>query len=244
MFEKLLKGYKGLVKAEPGDWDFSDRRKLVRLKCRYEAKALSHGNLFDVEILDLGVLGLGLRSPRALELGEQLQLSLIHPLEGPSEPVSCEVVWSRPPDSSGVTYAGATYNSEPEEMRRSWVNYVLHELGFTKDSIYSKRRYVRADCVLPGQLFRASHPGTNVNFVNLGVGGTLLEYQGQLPMGEVIKLILGPHKDLPALMSGGKIVRIECEGQLFLHGIDFEELSSPKVKLLGLYLRALLSIEG
>ena len=249
MLDKFMHGFKGLLKPSArcgDDWDFSDRRKLVRLKCCFEVLIDGLDSPFRAQILDMGVLGMGLRCGRPLMSGDKIKVALLAPLEGvPSEPVDCQVVWAKPPDGSQVTYAGAAYCSPPLEMLQSWVNTVLYELGFTKNSIYSKRRYVRAECVLPGRLYEESRPGPQVvTCCNLGVGGALLEHNVAVPVGEHIALSIGPHRELPVLQAKGRVVRVNRDHQGFLLGVDFDELSSPKVRLLGLYLRALLRLDS
>jgi hypothetical protein len=41
-------------------------------------------------------------------------------------------------------------------MKNSWVKYFLKELGFKSETIYSKRKHIRADCFLDGTFRTAS----------------------------------------------------------------------------------------
>jgi hypothetical protein len=83
-----------------------------------------------------------------------------------------------------------------------------------------------------------------VRFLNLGVGGTLLEYGEAMPLGEDIKVSIGPFGELPLFKAEGTVVRVTPDGKTFLHGVDFKELTSTRLRLLGLYMRHLLKMES
>ena len=236
MLSRLLKGFRSLIKPAPTpDWDFSDRRTLVRVGCAYEVVGHSEGEIFASTVVDLGVLGLRLRTERILKVGKKIKLSWPEPPEGAvPEAVDCQVIWSN------ASEAGLIYTGDAQAMRRSWVTDVLRELGFTPDSIYSKRRFVRADCLLTGQL-SAGHEWSYMQVSNLGIGGALLESGISFTGGDFLKLLIGPYEGLPLLSAGGRIVRVGRHEDTFLYGVEFEEMPSLQVERLGKYLRALLS---
>jgi hypothetical protein len=126
-------------------------------------------------------------------------------------------------------------------MARSWVKYFLKELGFSNEMIYSKRRYVRAECFMDGKVTLKDGRSFPVRLYNLGVGGALFELGQTLELGMDAELQVGPHEDLPPFVTSGKLVKAKKEGKLFLYGLEFDSsMAGSEVKILGRYLQHLL----
>ena len=244
MLGDLLHGFKGLIKADQPEWDFQDRRRLVRLKCQYNVKAEVEKTKFNCTVLDIGVLGLKLTCTHALQPGQIVRLTIPSPREGATRlPIDGRVVWAKVAGKNFLTQAGLVYASDANVMKCSWVNYILYEMGFKPDSIYSKRRFVRADCVLTGQVAEAGKPPVEVKICNLGVGGALLGGRSEFAPGTQLTLHIGPQAPLPILCVSGQAVRVQSDRHGKLCGIEFDELSVADTKLLGKYLHALLAAE-
>ncbi len=242
MLKGFLKGFRSLVKGETSEWDFKDRRRIVRLRCHYDVKAESNGKKFDATIVDMGLRGLRLRCFHALKPGQLVKVATPVPIVGAgSDEVVCEVVWNKQPDRNFLTYAGMIYKSDEKTMARSWVKYFLKELGFSNEMIYSKRRFVRAECFMDGKLTLKDGVSHKVRLYNLGVGGALVELGQTLELGLDAELQVGPHEDLPPFVGSGKLVKVKKEGKLFVYGLEFgSAMASSEVKILGRYLQHLL----
>ena len=238
MLKGLLAGFRSLVKGEAKGWDFQDRRKLVRMRCHYDVKAECGGKKFDATILDMGLRGMRIRCFHPLKLGEAVNVWTPIPIVGGSnEPVTCKVVWSRQPDRNFCLYAGMTYESDDKLMARSWVKYFLKELGFKPEVIYSKRKYVRAECYMTGEYTDPQGVTREMRVYNLGVGGTLIETHAEHPLGSVFQLRIGPYENLPVLEATGTLKMEQTEGKLHLCGVEFDEMTPHAVKILGQYLK-------
>lgn len=247
MLKGFLDGFKSLVgavgsKSQAARPDFEENRKLVRLRCHYDAKAESGGKKFDVTILDMGLKGLKLRCMQQLKVGQVVKIWTPLPIVGASsEPVECKVVWTRQPDRNFLIFSGMVYTSDAKIMKHSWVKYFLKELGFKSETIYSKRKHIRADCFVDGTFKTdAMHEGRPMRVYNIGVGGVLMEYHNSLALGEMVEVQVGPLDKLIPFRAKGKLVKVIPDGKLFLYGIEFTRISSPDLKTLSGYLKHML----
>lgn len=246
MFGALLTGFRGLltrrVRQEEAP-DFRERRKLVRLRCSYDVKAGLGDKKFKATIVDIGLQGLKLRTAQPLKVGEKVTLAPPNPVTGAAAgPVEAKVVWIKMPDRNFLTYAGLIFTADKETMARSWIKAFLKELGFTPKTIYSQRRFIRADCFLEASYRLAGEEREQTGRVyNLGVGGMLLESPQELTMGTPLELRLGPLEELPALELAGTLVQVRKEGAMRLYGVEFPlHEGAASLDLLARYLRRLL----
>lgn len=241
MIRQLLRGFLSLVPRPTEEWDFEERRKLIRLRCHYKCAMQSEGKKFDGIVLDMGVGGLRLRTFHGIKVGHKVLVhSPFHEVGEAGEPVECTVQWVHKPDRNLLTYAGCKYSSEGREMSKSWVKNVLKQLGFRPEFIRSKRKHVRAECFVEGSLRRSDNARQEVRLHNVGVGGLLFEYRGVLPTGELQQVRIGPFEKLPGLDVTGKIVKARPEGKHFLYSLEFEELKPAQLRLLTVYLKTLM----
>lgn len=240
MFRQLVKGFLSLVQRPPDDWDLSERRKPIRLRCHYKCQLDLAGKKVDATILDMGLGGLRLRLCHPIKVGQRLTIfSPFTEIGEKSAPVECEVRWIKQPESSFLTYVGTRYISEEKLMARSWVNGILKELGFRRDFQVSRRRWVRAERLLTGGLYRGDHERHDIRIHNLGVGGAYFEYRGVLPL-TAAKIRVGPWEKLPGLDLEGTLVKAKPQGRHYLYSLEFGELQPAQVRLLSVYLKTLL----
>lgn len=247
MFQALLSGFKGLFSSGRQQSDanpsFEERRKLVRLRCSYEVKAILGEKKFKATIVDIGLQGLKLRTGQPLKVGEKLTLTPPNQVAGAATaPVEGKVLWVKTPDRNFLTYAGLVFTTDKDTMARSWIKMFLKELGFTPKTIYSQRRFIRADCFLEARFQAQGADREQVGRVyNLGVGGMLLESPQDLVLGTPVQVRLGPLDDLPALELSGIPVQMRKDGAMRLYGLEFRHSPAQStLDLLGRYLRRLL----
>lgn len=228
MANDFLKGFLSLVLGKREHWGFEERRRgLIRLRCNYKCLFSMGEARLPCTITDLGEGGLGLASEQSLPVGQKLRVFCpFIDLEGPCGAVDGQVCWTR---WSGKQHlAGLSYTVNPD----TWVQAVLDLLGFHGRGLESRRKWVRADCTLPGRL-----EGHEVQIHNLGVGGALVEGPvGGLTEGERT-LTIGPFLKLEPLQVDGRITHLRDQTH---YGFEFHQLAQPQLKLLGLYLKALL----
>lgn len=241
MLRDLLRGFLSFVPRKPEEWDFEERRKLIRLRCHYKCNMECEGKKFEGHVIDMGVGGMRLRTFHPLKVGQTVTVhSPFHEVGANSEPVQCEIHWIHKPDRNLLTFSGGRYASDARVMGKSWVKNVLKQLGFRPEFIRSKRKHVRADCFLEGSLRRPDNTRQEIRIHNLGVGGMLFEYRIPLTTGETHAVRIGPFEKLPALDVVGCIVKARPEGRNFLYSLEFNELKASELRLLALYLKTLL----
>jgi hypothetical protein len=249
MLKGFLEGFKSLVGAVGSSRqakrpDFEENRKLVRLRCHYEVRAECEGKKgkFDATIIDMGLKGLKVRCLQQLKVDQIVKIWTPLPIVGASsEPVECKVVWTRQPDQNFLIFSGMVYVSDAKIMKNSWVKYFLKELGFKSETIYSKRKHIRADCFLDGTFKATSMDKARpMRVYNLGVGGILMEYHNSLPLGEDVQVEIGPLDQMIPFRAKGKLVKAIPDGKTFMYGIEFTEIKSPDLKTLGGYLKHML----
>ena len=176
MWKGFLDGFRALVKSSaPEDWNYTERRDLVRLECQYEIDGRTqNGKKFKGQIVDMGMKGMRLKTFEQVKSGEILLITYPVPiLEVPMDTIQCKVLWTQTRQRDFVLFAGLGYAEDEKTMARSWVKYLLKQLGFSKEKIYQKRKYVRAECFVPVQMIYGDGKPVEGRLYNLGVGGSL-----------------------------------------------------------------------
>ncbi len=244
MFRSFWSGLKALVLGESNEWDYIERRKLVRLQCHYNVEfRVSTRKKFKGTILDMSLKGMKLKTYADLKSGDKVTVfSPVPVIEAKTEAALCRVGWVRKRERDYANFVGLLYADDSNTMSGSWVKYILKQLGFHKDVIYQKRRHVRAECFIPVRVVRGVGKSCLGRLHNLGVGGALVELPvvGGVELGRELQLKVGPWDKFPAFTVSGKVVNVRREGQLPLHGVEFDELSEHQLKRLGEYLFYLL----
>lgn len=242
MFKQLVQGLKGLVlggrKELPG---VADRRQLVRLRCDYPVLVKLGDTMFAARVTDISSQGLRLVVPeieRPPRRDSQVMVSY-RPGGVPTgrQRLRCRIIWTRRPRSRSQVELGLAYDDAPENLRFSWVQYLLQELGFDERRLY-RRRALRVELQLPISV-RSLDSGHELagELLNLGVGGMLCRTGGEFESGEAVRVALGPYRKIPALSIAGRVVssQPDPEGVGTRHGIRFMGQESPEIKLLGEY---------
>ncbi|HXE73059.1 MAG TPA: PilZ domain-containing protein [Candidatus Nitrosotenuis sp.] len=241
MLESLVEGLKALVQGRGGS-SVEDKRRLIRLRCHFKVTCAQERRAFEAAVTDMGLGGMRLKVPERLKPGERVTVT--NPAvegKGLLDSVRCAVVWCRKQRHSEQLEVGVRYDDTPANMARSWVKFVLRNLGFDERAIYQKRKNIRAATSLPCHMELTSGK-TEGRVVNLGVGGALVQSDYELPTGGRILLRIGPWQRLPALELGGQVRsgRFVPEGQVWLHGVRFINLSPAQVEVLGRYVITIL----
>ena len=242
MLRKLLQGLKGFRKGdEDPDWEYDERRDLVRIRCHYDVSYKFGEKKHQGQIVDMSLGGMKLRCFQPPKLGDTVEVSYSIPaVDIQNQTVSCKVQWVRSRERDFVQFVGLAYDASDDVLKNSWVKMVLKQLGFRPDKIFQRRKYVRAECFVP---VRVVFQRVNVfegRLYNLGIQGALVEGQNKLDVGELVELQIGPFEDLPNFHVIGEVAQQQKQHNNILLGVKFSELSPEATKNLGLYLRHLL----
>jgi hypothetical protein len=220
-----------------------ERRRLIRLRCDYQVQCVVDQTSFTARIADMGLNGMRIRLSTKLKPGSKI--FVYHPSRAQDkveeEYVLCEVRWCRRRRDSEELEAGLKYADITGNMRRSWVKFLLKELGFDERAIYTRRKLIRADSSMVGLLLCDDGQAVQGTVVNLGAGGALFESLQSFHPTARVRLSLGPLGKLRPLEVSGIILHIRPTDQGQLHtSIRFEDLKASQVKLLGQYVVQLL----
>ena len=240
--KQLLDGVVAFFQVRPPSKS-EERRRLIRLRCDYQVQCVVDQTTITARIADMGLNGMRIRINQKLKPGSKM--FVYHPSRAADkveeEYVLCEVRWCRRRRDSEELEAGLKYADITGNMRRSWVKFLLKELGFDERAIYTRRKLIRADTTMVGELHSDDGQRLEGVVVNLGAGGVLFESAKSFHPTCKVRLLVGPLGKLRALEVTGVILHIRPTPEGKLHtSIRFEDLKAAQVKLLGQYVVHLL----
>lgn len=225
-----------------------ERRRLIRLRCEYSVQCVVDQQQFSAVVLDMGLNGMRLKLDHKLKPGSTI--FVYHPNKSgdgarpESEYVLCLVRWCRKRREGEGMEAGLQYADTPGNMRRSWVKFLLKELGFDERAIYTRRKSIRVDARLPGRVLTEDGRATEGVVMNLGAGGALFQSPVSYAPGTKVRLKFGPYNKLRGGELPGIVIHSKPgdEDGLLVTSLRFQELKSVQVKLLGQYVVQLLKV--
>ena len=241
MLKQILDGLKSLVKSSDCGCT-GERRRVVRLKCRYEVTCLREHVAFRAVLVDMGVRGLRLETHERLKPGQAIHVSFNAPHNSVSvESVKCKVCWARR-NKQAKLEAGLCYDEPQENLERSWVKVILREVGFDAASIVQRRKARRVVAMLRGEALPEGHRPMACRVLNLGAGGALLQLPEALEKGQALAMLIGPGLGEPPLKVAGEVVscRYESQSSAWFCGTRFADLSDRQLDQLSRYIVLLL----
>lgn len=213
----------------------AEKRRGLRVKSYAQVKLGEHKAI----VTELGVDGLRLKSMEA-PLAEGQELNIVYaspPEEGEAGPVKVQVAWVQ--RSGRELIAGARYTDSRDNMRRSWVRFLLQEIGFDETRTYQRRKFIRVDASIPCRIFRGNECVLSESrLVNIGIGGALLESADPLAKGDVLTVEMSLWRILPTLRLPVAVMdcRPDADTGLSLSSLQFGPIEPNQVKLLGNYI--------
>lgn len=243
MLKNLLEGLKAFV-VQPADPTIKERRDPIRARCHLPVTVTEGAEARHAIVSDVSLDGLRLKLSSPLK-GKKVSVS--HPsqaCEFEVDTIRCEVLWTRKRKFSRDVVVGLKFSDDPSIIERSWVQFVLRELGFDERAVYRKRQYIRAEANLAADVFDENgNRLAEATVVNLGLGGVLLSTGEKLEWDSWVRLEIGPYHKLPVLDLRGLILsrgtdpdRTAC----FVYSIRFHEPGDEQLQLLGKYVLLLL----
>jgi len=243
-FRQLLRGALAFFQVR-SQGKAEERRRLIRLRCDYKVKCVVDQEQFSAQIRDMGLNGMRLRMTEKLKAGTNI--FVYHPSNTQrveNEYVLCLVRWSRKRRDAEDFDVGLQYADTPGNMRRSWVKFLLKELGFDERAIYTRRKSIRADSSIAGvlSLDGSEFRGT---ILNLGAGGALFESDTTFATNSKVQLRVGPLGNLRTIWLPGVMLHSKEseESGLQLASIRFLDLKPGQVRSLGQFVLQLLRSE-
>ncbi len=235
----------GLEATDPDfpQLSLAERRKKLRVRTYIRLEYVTEDGRGSAIVTDLSMDGLRMRCQKAFKDGEQVEVFFPEGSESTGS-VRCKTVWLQELGQVGRTSyeAGLSFEDSRDNMQRSWVKYVLEQLGFDENKTFQRRRFLRANGQIPARVFTAyeGEPITGV-VMNLGVGGALLALQEPLDQDHQIHCEICLWRILPPLRLPCRIINVsedhehDGEGLRYLHSLLFLGMDTEEVKLLGNY---------
>ena len=242
MLKKLFQGLRALRKGDQDpDWEFDERRDLVRMRCHYDVEYKYKNKRHKGIIVDMSLTGMKLRCFQPPQVGDTVYITYEVPAVNiQNQTVPCKVQWVRARERDFVQFVGLSYDASDEVLKNSWVKMLLKQLGFSPDKIYQRRKYVRAECFVPVKVIYQRVQSMDGRLYNLGAHGALVEGRIALNVGELVELEVGPFEDLPPFRVTGTVVQRTNHHKNSMHGVKFSDLSDQTTQVLGRYMRHLL----
>jgi len=226
-----------------------EKRSVPRVNCLIEATFdLGNDVSFEGSVTVLEITGMRTILPRKLNPGQRVAVSVKSftgvLVERPYhiDRVHVQVVWCRKRKGLPQFNAGMKIVEDQETVKDSWVHFVLERFGLASRAEMQKRRDVRVTSDLPVKCyFRRNSFSPGVAY-DISLGGTKMNLKIDPGMGTEVELHIGPYRSLPLLKCQGKIVRstYNIGRQEFVEGVEFKNLDSKQMKLIGRYIMAFL----
>lgn len=238
----------GLEATDPDfpQLSLAERRKKLRVRTYIRLEFATEQGRASAIVTDLSLDGMRMRCQQPLVDGQHVEVFFPDSKDPDSTgSVRCKAVWLNELQQVGrKSYeAGLSFEDSRDNMKRSWVKYVLEQLGFDENKTFQKRKYVRAAGQIPARIFTV-HEGEPLTgeVVNLGVGGALLNLTTPLPKDSQIHCEICLWRILPPLRLPCRVMGVaedpEHQGEgppRHLHSLLFLGMDTEEVKLLGNY---------
>lgn len=209
------------------NWDGSDRRESLRVRCNFEVQVTGTHCSFLAKAVDLGPTGLRVECrgafPSSLKKGGALQIKHLNcPMDCERETVKARVAWATP-KNPGLFQCAALFDDEVENLKKSWVRSILARA--IKQSPKQKRKYLRVRCdwTVAAQI---NGKAAQVQLRDLSMQGARLELPAEI--SERDRIIL----DIKGLILPGSIRRVSKTGGTYMIGVDFQTNPGQSKKLL------------
>lgn len=237
MLRNIIQSIEAMDARELSD-TLAEKRRALRVRSYAQVKLSSNGEQFKGIVTELGLEGLRIKSPDApFKEGQSWEIHYALGREDAAAgPVRVQTAWVQKVGREFV--AGARYADSRENMRRSWVRYLLQELGFDESRIYQRRQYIRVDASIPARMLEGSRCLAEGRLVNLGIGGALLESSLSLTKGSALTLEMSLWRILPTLRLPVTVLGTtpEPDSELVLNSLQFGTMDGMQIKILGNYI--------
>ena len=256
MLRDIINGFVALF--QPDNAPQEDRRRVIRLRCRYSVFIIDHKAISKGTVVDMGLQGLRLETQKKFKpetkvslvyrgaAGQRAEVTLAE-LSRDREAaartgVRCRVSWCTKDKFSKNMQTGVRYADTPARMSKSWVKTILKEIGFDEDSIFQRRKIIRVVSQIPTKVEVGSKKKVSGRTVNLGAGGALLQAPEGIAEGSTVRLTIGPYKKFKLLEISGTVCtsRFDVPTSSHLHGVRFTAPTEQELDLLGQYVIDLL----
>lgn len=176
---------KAPVDEETASLKLKQKRRNTRTPCEGDIYLCWQGQDLVAEICDIGIGGLSLKLKNPLPLEAVVEIR--SPFHQESV-VRAAVKWSH------QERIGLSFTDSPSDLRNSWVNQVLKDLGLTAQTARERRNHSRLPVVNLSMTLQAPVGTYSATVVNLGLGGVCAKSALAPPVGLTGTVQLGELK--------------------------------------------------
>jgi c-di-GMP-binding flagellar brake protein YcgR len=239
----------GVVSAPGGKDLLMEKRGHPRIRCSIDGKIVpkSGKDVEECKIIEVGTNGMRLESVLAPKAGEIIFVRIKADQGGydtryKMDKVRAEVVWTRRKAKTYENYIGAKYADTDQNIRNSFVNFILNKFGLNLGASMQRRKEVRASSKLPVYYQVGTGDSKKGVAYNIGMGGILLTVDEDIPQDVMLNIAVGPYDRLKPLNVQGKVARKRYSQKTchWMMGVSFINLSNDATKLLGDYVLTVL----
>ncbi len=224
----------------------TERRKLARRECYAEVVVHTieeDGQLgpkfFKGVVVDASVGGLRLRCYEPMLRGQKLAIEFQEHLQGVwVNRVRCEVLWAYKNKVKMDTIMGLTYTEDKLVMSKSWIKFILEDIGFTPDNMQERRASLRVKTRLEAHLV-ASDPALGIDMEttgtvrNMSATGCSIDTNDPILEGRRVEIAIAIARGKTMKVMGLVRAVVPNRGtRRFAHCISFEDLSPAQDKVI------------
>lgn len=216
----------------------AERRNTTRVDCCYQVECTGPPGTFKASVTNMGLGGMRLLTEEELRPEDCLNIQQTDMGWGS---LSVRVVWCRPRASGDNFEAGVVYRDGLQELENSWVKGALQRLGFETNSLYERRRTLRARTQVEAGLKVAGKMYT-CTMLDLGLGGALVETAKSIAgIQEGASVSLEVHLQGAEPLAARIVYSRTMPNDAQQHGLCFaaDRLTQAQARLVEGYLQAL-----
>lgn len=240
VFQKVIDSLLG----RSGD-EMPERRHVIRLRSRYKVTCVTGKRNLLAVVVDMSLGGMSIELPSSIPVGKELLVTMTQSKNQnfDVDTIKCDVKWCRKSRFLNHYTAGVKYADTDENMRGSWVKFVLgKELGFSETFYRQRRGKMRVQTDLPLKVRNNNEEYlTQGTTISLSLGGAMLKTEIPITNGKAIIAEIGPYSTSPLLRAPCVVLssRKEVETQSYLHRVRFDGLDEAAKGVLNTYMRGL-----
>lgn len=143
----LSHGLRTMVRGLDADWDFRERRKTIRFRCRYKVDVTKADETKPVYVIDYSMGGLRFSTTLKYKVGDEVSIRFPTPLPEVSvSSLHCEIVYSRRNPKTLENVYGVKFKETKQRMSASWIAYFFREKNATSHDLVEHRAHFRISC--------------------------------------------------------------------------------------------------
>ncbi len=243
----ILAGFVALFQSEQPGPTGEYRERETRVQCHYVVECAAEGDTFTGFVMDMSMQGLRLRVPRQLKplsvlsVRYKVAAAYMASRQFDVETVRTTVQWCRKSETERGYEVGVHYSDRPHVLARSWVKFILRQLGFDVAALQDRRTSLRIKVLAQAHMSSYATQAVEGHVLHLGAAGCVFESGAALKKSQNLQLGIGPMAGLPPLHLDGQVDRVTKAGSRYHVRIGFHGMNEGQVELLGRYLVLLLN---